>query len=124
MAELTGAPRQADQTTDYSLTLPVVVMSVGADDNDDPPRLFAGHRAILADAELKAMGLHKQHAMTTLLQSYEFGLPPPQYSSGLDCRAVENLAARQLVAQSRAHQCAVGQAQGTFIATKCPATAE
>jgi hypothetical protein len=29
--------------------------------------------AILADAGLKAMGLHKRHAMTTLLTSYEFG---------------------------------------------------
>jgi hypothetical protein len=50
---------------------------LSADGHDDPPRLFAGHRAILADAGLQAMGLHKQHAMTTLLHSYEFGLPPP-----------------------------------------------
>ena len=49
------------------------------------------------------MGLHKQHAMTTLLQSYEFGLTSPLMCSWAGLPAVENLAARQLVAQRSGH---------------------
>jgi hypothetical protein len=94
MSEQWGAPRQAGQTTDYSLTLPVVVNERLWDGHDDPPRLFAGHRAILADAGLKAMGLDKRLAMTTLLPSYEFGLPRPHVMSAELSKSCEPPVAR------------------------------
>jgi hypothetical protein len=45
--------------------------SVVRTDTLNRPRSFAGHRAILADAGLKAMGVRKPHAVTDIRASCE-----------------------------------------------------
>ena len=80
--------------------------------------------AILADAGLKARGLHKRHAMTTLLPSYEFGKPLPQYHSELNCPGPRSPPFGTLAAHSCYTSALFHRLTGASIAGKSPVMAE